>query len=940
MIKNINWNIVNAICKRDLRMYFSNPTGYVFITLFIFLSAAAAFWQDRFFLNNLANLDQLNAIFPYLLVFFVPALTMSVWAEEKKQGTDELLLTLPATDLEIVLGKYMAALGIYTVALALSLSHVIVLLWLGSPDLGLMFANYLGFFFVGAALIAVGILASQLSSNVTIAFVLGALFVGIGIFIEPMTRILSEGLSRAVEPLGVFHHFEDFGRGVISLTGFLYFASVTGVSLYLNVLLVSQRHWPREADGVKMSTHHLVRAVSVVVLLVASISIVGRLGLRVDATAERLHSLSSETRTLLSQLESDRPVFVQAYISPTAPEQYVQTRANVVGLLKEMASVSGGKVQIAIYDTEPFTEEAREAREKFGIQPREIPNLQGARAGFSEVFLGLAFTCAGEEQVIPFFDRGLPAEYEIARSIRVVANTERKKVGVITTQLKLFGGLDFQTMQSSPSWAVVEELRKQYEVVQIAPSGPITEEVDGLLVTLPSSLTQEEMTHVSNFIKQGTPALLLVDPLPIVNLGLSPSEQPGSNTNPFMRQQQPPPRPKGEIRGFLSELGFQWDPATITWDTYNPHPDLAHLPPEVVFLGHGNENPDVFNPNHPASAALQQLVLLYPGQINSASGEGLTYRPLLESSALSGRFPYFQMVQRNFLGASLNRNLPHRPDPMTYTLAAEVRGAEPTANDADEESEVEDTEPTDDDANDDASEGESEDTEPTDDDANDDESEGESEDTEPSPAKPLHVIVITDIDFISQQFFDIRRMGPGNLNFDNVTFFLNAMDTLVGDESFVALRNRRVRHRTLARVEKQTRNFIERRAQEELDAEREADANLADAQRRLDAKVAEVRDRTDLDAQTKQIMSRNLEEVENRRLDVQKSNIDAAKEAAIRASEERMETQIRLIQSSIRSAAVLLPPIPVFLLGVYIFIRRQKREREGAVQAHRLRKGA
>ena len=908
MIKNINWNIANAIAKRDLRMYFSNPTGYVFITLFIFLSAAAAFWQDRFFLNNLANLDQLNAVFPFLLVFFVPALTMSVWAEEKKQGTDELLLTLPATDIEIVLGKYMAALGIYTVALTLSLSHVIVLLWLGAPDLGLMFANYLGFLFVGAALIAVGMLASQLSANITIAFVLGVLFVGIGVFIEPMTRILSEGLSRAVEPLGVFHHFEDFGRGVISFTGFLYFASVTGLFLYLNVLLVSQRHWPRVLDGLKTSTHHLVRTVSVVVILVASISILGRLGWSVDATAERLHSLSSETRTLLSQLESDRPVFVQAYISPTAPEQYVQTRANVVGLLKEMASASGGKVQIAIYDTEPFTEEAREAREKFGIQPREIPNLQGARAGFSEVFLGLAFTCAGEEQVIPFFDRGLPAEYEIARSIRVVANTERKKVGVINTQLKLFGGLDFQTMQSSPSWAVVEELRKQYEVVQITPSSAITEEVDGLLITLPSSLTQEEMTNVSNFIKQGTPALLLVDPLPIVNLGLSPSEQPGANTNPFMRQQQAPPQPKGDIRGFLTELGFQWDPATITWDAYNPHPDLAHLPPEVVFLGHGNDNPDVFNASHAASAALQQLVLLYPGQINSASGEGLTYRPLLQSGPLSGRFPYFQMVQRNFLGASLNRNLPHRPDPMTYTLAAEVRRTEASAQ-------------TSDDA---GGESESED----------------AEDAEESTAEPLHVIVITDIDFISQQFFDIRRMGPGNLNFDNVTFFLNAMDTLVGDESFVALRNRRVRHRTLARVENQTRNYIEQRSREEAEAEREAEANLADAQRRLDAKVAEVRDRTDLDAQTKQIMARNLEEIENRRLDVQKSNIDAAKESAIRTSEERMETQIRLIQSSIRSAAVLLPPIPVFLLGVYIFIRRQEREREGAVQAHRLRKGA
>ena len=900
-VGRFNGKVVTAIVRRDMRLAFSNPTGYVFVTLFIFLSAAAAFWQVQFFLNNLANLDQLNAVFPYLLLFFIPALTMGVWAEETRQGTDELLLTLPATDLEIVLGKYLAVLGVYTAALLLSLTHVLVLMWLGSPDLGLMAGNYLGYWLAGAALVSVGMLASLLTSHVTIAFILGALFCGAFVLIGSIAGGISEGLRDLLAPLGLFNAFGDFARGVVSFSGLVHFASVAGLMLYLNVAVISRRHWPVQAGGYLMGIHHGARAAALVVAVIGLNVILGRVDFRLDATAEGLHSLSDETAQMLEELDPERPVFIQAFVSPEVPESYVQTRSNLVDVLKELDAAGGSRVQVRIQDTEMYSPEAREARDRFGITHRELPDLRSARSGFTNVFAGIAVTCGPEEQVIGFLDSGLPVEYELVRSLRVVARTDRGKVGVLTTEARLFGGFDFNTMQSRQPWAMTEELRKQYDVVQVQPQEDYPDDLDALMVALPNTLTQPEMDRLSDYIAAGNPTLILADPLPSFNLTLSPSEKKGAGANPFAGNQQPPPTPKGDIQGLLREFGVEWNSGLIVWDRYNPHPGMAHLPPEVVFASPGNENPETFNRETVGTASLQELVFLFPGRLQPSGMGGFTFTPLVQSGEASGLTAFGQLVQRNFFGGAqlVLSNVPRRATQNAYTMAAHVTGyADASASD---------------------------------------EETGAEAATDMEETAPVNLVVVADVDFASQQFFEIRRLGAAGLNFDNVTFFLNAMDVLVGDESFITLRSKRVKYRTLETVERQTLAYTRQRVSDEDEAEQEAQAALDQARSRLTARVDEVRQRTDLDEQTLRIMVRNLEEVENRRFETLKTNIEAEKEARIQDSKEMMESQIRLIQNTIKNLAALLPPVPVFLLGVFIFLRRRRRENEAAAAARRLR---
>ncbi len=894
----MNSRVIWAVFKRNFASYFINPTGYVFITVFILLGAIAAFWDGGFFLSNLANLDRLNAHFPLLLLFFVPALTMNVWAEERRQGTDELLFTLPGHDVDIVLGKYLAALGIYTVALFFSLSHLVILVWLGNPDMGLMFACYLGYWLAGAALLSVGMAASLLTANATVAFILGAIFCGALVFLNQAEMIFGAGLSGAVDAAALVPHFNAFGSGSIPIPSLFYFVAVTVVMLYVNVALVGRRHHAGGEGASLRAAHFGVRILSLALIVTAVTVIAGRLRLPpIDATAERLHTLQPQTAALIAKIPDDRPVFVQAFFSQEVPESHVQTRKDLVNLLHKFDQVGGNRIRVAIHATEPFTELAALAADNYNIVPRKLLSVGAGQRSAVDVFLGLVFTSGPEEFVIPFFDRGLPVEYELARSIRVVSQTARRTLGIVNTDAKLFGGFDFESMNSSPDWSIVQELRKQYEVQQVPPDGPYPDGLDVLLVVLPSSLTQPQLDALQDVILAGTPTLLLDDPMPMYNIQLSPRLPKDAGRNPFASRGQPPSAPKGDFKQLLSTLGLKWQDASVVWSRNNPHPIIADVPPEIVFVTPSPDNGRPFNPDSPISSGLQEVVLLYPGYVSAAPEAGdarLTALPLLQTGTASGDSAWNDLVSQSFFGVRLNPSVRRVQSPNLYYLAMQVHGersAEAPGQDAPEA--------------------------------------GDSAATPPAARRPINVIMIGDTDIISETFFDLRRQGLDQFNFDNVTFALNCIDALAGDESFIELRKHRPRHRTLARLEHLTEDYTDHRRQADDAAEAEAAQKLSEAQAAVDRKVGEVRERTDLDERTKSIMLANLEKVENRRFEVVKSNIESEKDRRLARAAADMQIGIARIQREIKWWAAILPPIPTLVLAIVLFAYRYKREQIG-----------
>jgi ABC-2 type transport system permease protein len=238
---------VGIIMRRELASYFATPLAYVFILIFLMLSSAFTFYLGSFFERGQADLQSFFYWHPWLYLFLIPAVSMRLWAEERKSGSIELLMTQPVTLWEAVLGKYFAAWLFTGLALALTFPMWITVNYLGSPDNGTILAAYIGSFLLAGGYLAIGSCMSALTNNQVIAFILGVvvcfmvLLAGFPIVLDAVRAWLPQWLVEAVASLSFLTHFDSIKKGVIDVRDLLYFAMLGGFFLLATSIALDMR---------------------------------------------------------------------------------------------------------------------------------------------------------------------------------------------------------------------------------------------------------------------------------------------------------------------------------------------------------------------------------------------------------------------------------------------------------------------------------------------------------------------------------------------------------------------------------------------------------------------------------------------------------------------------------------------------------------------------
>lgn len=870
-----------CVFRRELAGYFRTPVGYVFLAGFLLAVGIHTWFADNFFDANQASLTVFFSRLPWFFLVFAPLVGMRLWSEEKRSGTWELLLTLPVGPGQAVIGKFLAAWAFMGLALLLTFPLPCSLAYLGSPEWGPVVTGYLGSWLLAGVMIAISALASALTSNQIVAFILGLVsclalqLLGWSAFGGLLLSAgLPVGLVDGLANLGFQSFHEPWTRGLPSLTSLAHPLILMGASIALAVTVIERQPAPPVRRG-----HKAIAAALIVASTACAAYIATFLPGRWDATDSRTYSLSDGSRRLAAGFE--HPVQATFYFtrSNEGLPTYVKNYADrIIGILREYERASGGRIALSIVDPRPDTAEEETARAA-GLMP------QGLQSG-ETLYLGLRATLAERELVIPFLDpaREPFLEYDISSLLHRLGQ-ERLPVLGILAGLPVLGSAEGaptpQGQQPLQEWLSMTELRTSYELRPVADA--IDPDVDALLVVHPGELAPSLQYQLDQFILSGRPVMALVDPSNITarrDINAMAFSMPGGSVS--VSSELP----------LLARYGISFDKRFAVSDTKSATivaaPGQRKMPnPTWLTLSDG------FDASNPVTARLGNMLLVEAGRLSLDHGATLRMEPLLESTTESALLPVSSLNTRT----PAQLQLETRPDGRRYTLAARFTGPLKSAF-----------------------------------------PDGPPKGTAtlaPATTAPgataqatglvrskgdVHLVVVCDADFLSDAYAATRSESYGMpviepIN-DNIAFFRNALEILCGDPALASARAKTSSIRPFTRVEGMHRD-AERDYMDRLRVREERLKRVRDEIARLQGPAGGTAERPMLTPE----VARTLAGFREQELKLRRELRELNKE--LREEIEALDLRLSLLNS-------LLMPLLVALAGTVHSWRRSRRHKPAA----------
>jgi len=485
-----------SLVRKELNSYFGSPMAIIFVGAFLAATLFTFFWAEAFFARGISDVRPMFSWMPILMIFLVAALTMRQWSEEEQTGTLEVLLTMPARLIQLVWSKFLAAMMLVCIALALTLFLPITVAIVGNLDWGPVAGGYLAAILMASAYVAIGLFVSSRTDNQIVALILTVLVGGLFYLAgsQAITGFAGSGLSEVLRAIGSGSRFESIERGVVDLRDLIYYLSLTALFLTLNVVSLDSKRW---STGQQTRAHRqgLLLSAGLVALNVAMLNVwlFPLSGVRLDLTAQREYSLSPTTRDLLSTLQE--PLLIRGYFSEKTHPLLAPLVPTVRDLLQEYQIASNGKVTVEIVDPIKEPDKETEANQTYGIQPTPLQTSDRYGASLVNAYFDILVRYGDQNVVLNFRDlievqqsrSGSPEvrlrnlEYDLTRAIKKVVSGFQNIDAVLASMQEPVKLTLYYTRDTLPQpfSTAPDTIQKVAEKIQTSSKGKFTfEKVD------------------------------------------------------------------------------------------------------------------------------------------------------------------------------------------------------------------------------------------------------------------------------------------------------------------------------------------------------------------------------------------------------------------------------------------------------------------------------